>query len=71
VSTWTFEDDYTCLGECSPAGCNGHEAKLLIQDTSDTFAYYHDKELKACGPIEELQQLGSLMMQAGDAGVIS
>lgn len=70
MSMWTFKDNYTCGGDCNWGGCGGHESKLQIQDTADTYSYYHDGELKACGPIEELQQLGSLMMEAGDAGII-
>lgn len=70
MSTWTFEDGYTCGGDCNWGACGGHDIKLLIQTTADTYSFYHDGELKAGGPIEELNLLGSLMMEAGDAGLL-
>ena len=70
MSAWEYEDYYTCLSGCAADGCRGHSYKLRIQDTADTYSFWHNGELKSEGPVEELNLLASLVMEAGDAGIL-
>lgn len=60
MSLWVREEHFECDG-CTQGGCPGHESKLTLQDTADTFAYYVDGELVWDTGLDEMQKFKDML----------
>lgn len=61
MSTQEREETFQCEG-CHFGGCSGHESKLTLQDTADSFAYYVDGERQWSMGLDEMQKLYNMMV---------
>lgn len=60
MSLWVREEFFYCDG-CAESGCAGHDCKLTLQDTADTFSYYIDDELVLHSGLDQMQKLKDMI----------